>query len=243
MSLARASPAWYGAYFEPLPEPGYPAPPVVCSASPELFLQLDADGAVTTRPIKGTRPDWVDPERLRDAEKDTAELNMIVDLLRNDLGRVCVYGSVRVAEPRGVETHPGVHHGVATVTGRLGAGRGLADLLRAAFPGGSVTGAPKVRAMQIIEELEPVRRGPYCGAMGLATSLGGATTARLNIAIRTLLVDPAAGRLRFSVGGGVVADSDPREEYEETLHKAAALLRALEPAAAATQPDRCVTGR
>ncbi|MEM7627552.1 MAG: anthranilate synthase component I family protein [Planctomycetota bacterium] len=239
LQLAAASPAWYGAYLEPFTADGRPAPHAVCSTSPELFLQLDADGTVTTRPIKGTRPAASDPNELRDAEKDTAELNMIIDLLRNDLGRVCGYGSVRVTQPRTVESHPTVHHGVATVAGRLHPSRALRHLLRATFPGGSITGAPKVRAMQIIEELEPVRRGVYCGAIGFATSLGGTTTARLNIAIRTLLVDRATGRLHFSVGGGIVADSDPADEYEETLHKAAALvaaLRAGEPSAAVAEP-------
>ncbi|MEO0515280.1 MAG: chorismate-binding protein, partial [Planctomycetota bacterium] len=170
----------------------------------------------------------VDPDELRDAEKDAAELNMIIDLLRNDLGRVCDYGSVRVTQPRTVESHPTVHHGVATVTGRLHVERSLRHLLRATFPGGSITGAPKVRAMQIIDELEPVARGPYCGAIGYAQlEPTAATTARLSIAIRTLLIDREAGRLNFSVGGGIVADSDPAAEYDETLDKAEAMLRAL----------------
>ncbi|MEM6457982.1 MAG: anthranilate synthase component I family protein [Planctomycetota bacterium] len=229
LSLAEASPAWYGAYLE-LPTPGSAdRPKAVCSISPELFLEFDRDGRVTTRPIKGTRPAAADPDELRDAEKDAAELNMIVDLLRNDLGRVCRYGSVRVTQPRAVESHPTVHHGVATVTGRLHADRSLRHLLRAAFPGGSITGAPKVRAMEIIEQLEPVRRGPYCGAIGWFHRPDGAAriAGQLNIAIRTLLAEPAAGRVRFSVGGGIVADSDPAAEYDETLDKAAAMLRAL----------------
>lgn len=227
LRLAEASPAWYGAYLELLEPDGQPPRRVVCSTSPELFLQLDADGRVTTRPIKGTRPADVDPSELRDAEKDTAELNMIIDLLRNDLGRVCDYGSVQVTQPRTIESHPTVHHGVATVTGKLHATRSLRHLLRATFPGGSITGAPKVRAMQIIDELEPVARGPYCGAIGCAQQLNGRVTARLNIAIRTLLIDRDAKRLNFSVGGGIVADSEPADEYDETLHKAEAMLRAL----------------
>ncbi|MEL7089934.1 MAG: anthranilate synthase component I family protein, partial [Planctomycetota bacterium] len=227
LRLAAASPAWYGAYIEPRSTPSRPSPKVLCSTSPELFLQLDADRTVTTRPIKGTRPATADPDELRAAEKDAAELNMIIDLLRNDLGRVCRYGSVRVTQPRTVESHPTVHHGVATVTGRLHRSRGLRHLLRGTFPGGSITGAPKIRAMQIIEELEPVRRGPYCGAIGMATSLGSTITARLSIAIRTLVVDREAEHVHFSVGGGVVADSDPAAEYEETLDKAAALFAAL----------------
>lgn len=228
LELAAVSPAWYGAYLEPFATVGQAPPRILCSTSPELFLQLEPDGTVITRPIKGTRPAAADPAELRDAEKDAAELNMIIDLLRNDLGRVCGYGSVRVTQPRTIESHPTVHHGVATVTGKLHPTRRLRHLLRATFPGGSITGAPKVRAMQIIEELEPVRRGPYCGAIGMVTSLGGATTARLNIAIRTILVDREANQVRFSVGGGIVADSDPAAEYEETLHKAAALVTALQ---------------
>ncbi len=224
--LAAASPAWYGAYIELL-EPAGPPRRAICSTSPELFLKLDADGQVTTRPIKGTRPLHVDPAELRDAEKDAAELNMIIDLLRNDLGRVCAYGSVRVAQPRTVETHPTVHHGVATVTGRLHPTRSLRHLLRATFPGGSVTGAPKVRAMQVIDELEAVRRGPYCGAIGFIRGGSAARAMQLNLAIRTILVDQNAGLARFSVGGGIVADSTPADEYDETLHKAAALLAAL----------------
>ncbi len=229
LRLAEASPAWYGAYLELLEPDGRSPRRVACSTSPELFLQLDPDGRVTTRPIKGTRPAHVDPNELRDAEKDAAELNMIIDLLRNDLGRVCDYGSVRVTQPRTVESHPTVHHGVATVTGRLHPDRSLRHLLRATFPGGSITGAPKVRAMQIIDELELVARGPYCGAIGFAQHdpATATTIARLSIAIRTLLIDREAGRLHFSVGGGIVADSDPADEYDETLHKAEAMLRAL----------------
>lgn len=227
LKLAEASPAWYGAYLELL-EPGdQPPRRVACSTSPELFLQLDPGGRVTTRPIKGTRPAHIDPAELQDAEKDAAELNMIIDLLRNDLGRVCAYGSVQVTQPRTVETHPTVHHGVATVAGQLHPDRSLRHLLRATFPGGSITGAPKVRAMQIIDELEPVARGPYCGAIGYAQQHEGVATARLNIAIRTLLIDRDTDRLHFSVGGGIVADSSPADEYDETLHKAEAMLRAL----------------
>ncbi|MEM1109280.1 MAG: anthranilate synthase component I family protein [Planctomycetota bacterium] len=240
LRLAEKSPAWYGAYLELLESDrrcpssitkeisgGTSGGRVACSTSPELFLKLDADGRVTTRPIKGTRPASANPADLRDAEKDAAELNMIVDLLRNDLGRVCRYGSVRVTQPRTVETHPTVHHGVATVTGRLHADRSLRHLLRATFPGGSITGAPKVRAMQIIDELEPVARGPYCGSIGYACRHDGQTTAQFNIAIRTMLIDRAAGRLHYSVGGGIVADSDPADEYDETLHKAEAMRSAL----------------
>lgn len=225
--LARISPAWYGAYLE-LAEHR-----VIASTSPELFLQVDADRRVVTRPIKGTRPASTSPQELHDSEKDTAELNMIVDLMRNDLGRVCAYGSVRVTQPRVIESHPTIHHGVATINGRLHERKDIVDLLRATIPGGSITGAPKVRAMQIIDELEPVRRGPYCGAIGWLSRTG----AGLNVAIRTMLVEnggsakPRAesGRVYFGVGGGIVADSDPAAEFAETLDKARAMLDALNP--------------
>ncbi len=225
MRLMRISPAWYGAYLELLGTKEQPRPAIL-STSPELFLELDVHGRIVTRPIKGTRPATASVEELHHSEKDTAELNMIVDLLRNDLGRVCTYGSVQVPQQRVIESHPTVHHGVATVTGQLHAGKDIVDLLRATIPGGSITGAPKVRAMQIIDELEPVRRGPYCGAIGLLSR----DEACLNIAIRTILVEQdltGAGRLDFSVGGGVVADSQPAREFQETLDKAAAILSAL----------------
>ncbi len=159
---------------------------------------------------------------LRDSIKDQAELNMIVDLERNDLGRVCEIGSVKVTEPRTIEAHPTVYHGVATVEGDLREDVTFVDLLRATFPGGSVTGAPKIRAMQIIEELEPVRRGPYCGAVGYLSADG---RIEFNVAIRTMVVK--AGLAYVSVGGGIVADSDPAAEYEETLVKARAMFAAL----------------
>jgi para-aminobenzoate synthetase component 1 len=226
-ALAGTSPAWYGAHVELLGQADEPRR-ALCSTSPELFLSLDEQGQVLTRPIKGTRPASADPAALRDSEKDAAELNMIIDLLRNDLGRVCDYGSVRVTQPRTIETHPTVHHGVATVAGQLHPSKDLVHLLKATMPGGSVTGAPKVQAMDVIDRLEPVRRGPYCGAIGWVC--GGA--AQWNIAIRTLLAetDPTqrgAGRVDFSVGGGIVADSDPASEYHETLDKAQAMTRAL----------------
>lgn len=249
-ALAAVSPAWYGAYIELPAENGKP-PRALASTSPELFLKLDRDGTVTTRPIKGTRAAGPDAgpngaeeggdsaEDLLLSAKDAAELNMIIDLLRNDLGRVCSYGSVKVTQPRTIESHPTVHHGVATITGRLHADRRLRHLLRATFPGGSITGAPKVRAMQIIRALEAGPRGPYCGAIGVVrggtrggddpgrTDGAGGPVANLSIAIRTLLVDPAAGRVNFHVGGGIVADSDPADEYAETLHKAEALRQGL----------------
>jgi para-aminobenzoate synthetase component 1 len=201
---------------------------VVLSASPERFLRIE-DGLVQTRPIKGTRPRGATPEEdenrraelLRSA-KDRAENVMIVDLLRNDLGRVCAYGSVEVTALCQLETYRTVHHLVSEVRGRLRPGLGAVDLLRAAFPGGSVTGAPKVRAMEIIAELEPTARGPYCGALGYVGFDGAMDT---NILIRTITA--GKGWLQFPVGGGVVADSDPEAEYAETLHKAEGMLRAL----------------
>ncbi|MFQ5915388.1 MAG: aminodeoxychorismate synthase component I, partial [Nitrospinota bacterium] len=200
----------------------------IVSSSPERFLGV-RDGAVETWPIKGTRPRGATPEedaRLRAellaSEKERAELVMITDVLRNDLGRVCACGSVQVAELRAVASHANVHHTYSRVVGRLRPGVDLVDLLQATFPGGSVTGAPKVRAMEIIEELEPTARGPYCGAIGY---IGADGTMDLNIAIRTVLCE--GDRLTFQVGGGIVADSRPADEYEETLHKARGILKAL----------------
>lgn len=202
----------------------------VVSASPERFLQVDAASRrVETRPIKGTRPRAPTPgadarmaRALLESEKDRAELVMIVDLERNDLGRVCETGSVRVPDLRRLEGYPTVWHTVATVEGRLRPDAGVAALLRATFPGGSITGAPKVRAMEIIEELEPVRRGIYTGSVGW---IGWDGAMDLNIAIRTFTV--AGRQAHFHAGGGIVADSDPAAEYRETLHKAVGLVRAL----------------
>jgi len=214
---------------------------VVASASPERFLRvargeqepandgLQVPDVVEARPIKGTRPRGMLPaedqariEELRHSAKDRAENIMIVDLLRNDLGRVCRYGSVRVPAVCRVETYRTVHHLVSEVCGRLRAGLGPIDLLRAAFPGGSVTGAPKIRAMEIIAELEPTARGAYCGSLGYIGFDGAMDT---NILIRTFTI--GRGWIQFPVGGGIVADSDPETEYEETWHKAEGLLRAL----------------
>jgi len=225
--LCKKSPAWYGAYCEPT---RFDSEPVrtLASISPELFLECDNSGHIVTRPIKGTRPSSESAEALRDSEKDRAELAMIVDLMRNDLGRVCSYGSVQVTEPRRIETHPTVHHGVATITGRLHPSRGLIDLLRATLPGGSITGAPKVRAMQIIDELEPARRGPYCGAIGMIHG----NSARLNIAIRTVMIQQddrnGIGHADVWAGGGIVADSGVDAEYQEMLDKARAMRETLE---------------
>ncbi|HEX5242600.1 MAG TPA: chorismate-binding protein [Tepidisphaeraceae bacterium] len=200
---------------------------LICN-SPELFLRIErdpksGDRRLTTRPIKGTRSrqPGMDLELLRSA-KDQAELNMIVDLERNDLGRVCRVGSVKVTQPRTIEAHPTVFHGVATIEGILRDDCGFAETIGALFPGGSITGAPKIRAMEIIEELEPVRRGPYCGAIGYLAADG---SAEFNIAIRTMIVKD--GQIHIPVGGGIVADSDPDAEYEETLVKARAMFAAL----------------
>jgi para-aminobenzoate synthetase component 1 len=200
----------------------------IASASPERFV-LVQDGQVQTRPIKGTRPRGATPEQDRQraeellaSAKDRAENVMIVDLLRNDLGRVCAYGSVRVEAVCRLESYPTVHHLVSEVVGTLRPGLGPVDLLRAAFPGGSVTGAPKVRAMEIIAELEPTARGPYCGSLGFLGFDGSMDT---SILIRTFTI--GRGWIQFPVGGGIVADSDPHAEYAETLHKAEGLLRAL----------------
>ena len=207
----------------------------IISNSPELFLRVTPDRRIITRPIKGTRPLLPGMDReLLDSAKDAAELNMIVDLERNDLGRVSEIGSVRVTQPRAIEAHPTVYHGVATIEGRLRSEVGLVELLRATFPGGSVTGAPKIRAMQIIDELEPCRRGVYCGAIGYLD----VDSLQFNVAIRTMTLEKRAGWLEIPVGGGIVADSDPAEEFEETLVKAQAALSA---AAACTLSPAAVT--
>ena len=222
--LRRLNPAPFAAYFDL-------GDFQILSASPERFLRVHPDGEVETRPIKGTRPRGRTPEEdaalvrdLATSPKDRAENVMIVDLLRNDIGKVCEYGSVRVPRVCEVETFRFVHHLVSEVRGKLRPGLGPLDLLAAAFPGGSVTGAPKVRAMEIIAELEPTARGPYCGCLGWVGFDGAMDT---NILIRTFTA--GRGWVQFPVGGGVVADSDPAREYEETLHKAAGLLRSLNP--------------
>ncbi len=200
----------------------------IASASPERFLKVK-EGIVETRPIKGTVPrGFVPEEDLRRADllqasaKDRAENIMIVDLLRNDLGRVCEYGSVRVQDLCRLESYRTVHHLVSEVRGKLRPGLGPIDLLRAAFPGGSVTGAPKIRAMEIITELEQTARGPYCGCLGFIGFDGAMDTSLL---IRTFTL--GQGWIQFPVGGGIVADSNPEREYEETWAKAEGMLRAL----------------
>ncbi len=196
----------------------------ILSTSPELFLKISGKG-IETRPIKGTRPRFTDPDEdrrsaveLQTSPKEVAELVMITDLLRNDLGQVCEFGSVGVTEMLQLESLAQVHHLVSTVKGTLREDADAVGALAACFPGGSITGAPKKRAMEIIRELEPNQRGIYCGAIGW---FGFNGESEFNIAIRTLVRD--AGKLRYQVGAGIVADSIPEEEYEETLHKAAGI--------------------
>ena len=203
----------------------------VVSASPERFLRVDEGGHVETRPIKGTMPRGFGPEHdgllgqaLSESAKDRAENLMIVDLMRNDLSRVCRAGTVRVPELFTLEHYATVHHLVSTVVGELAPGRDPLDLLRAAFPGGSITGAPKVRAMEIIAELEPSQRSVYCGSIGYYSVTGALDT---SIAIRTVIAPAGRNRVYFNAGGGIVADSDPEQEYRETLHKARGMIDAL----------------
>ena len=223
LKLRSLSPAPFACYYD-----GGDWQAVGCS--PERFLRL-AQGRVETRPIKGTRPRGATPEedrRLRAellaSAKDRAELLMIVDLERNDLGRICEFGSVKVDEDCRLEEHPTVFHLVGTVSGRPRPDVDVFDCLRATLPGGSITGAPKIRAMQVINELEPVRRGFYTGAFGYLGCDGGCD---LNVAIRTILC--AGGRASYHVGGGIVWDSDPESEYQESLAKGRALRAALMP--------------
>ena len=218
--LRRCSPAPFAAYMDF-------GDVAILSSSPERFL-LKSGNYIETRPIKGTRPrgeDAADDLRLErelsQSAKDMAEHIMIVDLERNDLGRICRYGSVAPTESAIIERYANVFHLVSTVTGELKKGVGPIDCLLAAFPGGSITGAPKIRSMEIIDSLESVRRSIYTGAIGYIGFDGNMDT---SIAIRTFI---AKGKeLYFQVGGGIVADSDPESEYEETLHKAAGLMQA-----------------
>ncbi len=219
--LRAVNPAPFAAYFNT-------GGTQILSSSPERFVKLTGD-AVEARPIKGTRPRGATPaedaalaENLMTSEKDRAENVMIVDLLRNDISKVCRDHSVAVPELCSLESYARVHHLVSAVTGTLRSGLGAVDLLRACFPGGSITGAPKVRAMEIIAEQEPTRRGPYCGALGFIGYDGAMDS---NIAIRTLALKDGAAV--FQAGGGIVADSDPAGEYEETLAKAEALFAAF----------------
>ncbi len=206
----------------------------IVSASPELFITI-RDGVIQTKPIKGTRPriDASDPRAaafndrqfhdLLTNEKEQAELNMIIDLERNDVARLCKPGTRRVVQPRTIETYPTVFHAVATVAGELRDDTTFCDVLKAMFPGGSITGAPKIRAMEIIDELEPTARGVYTGAIGYLSVDG---TVCLNIAIRTIIIN--GDRALVQTGGGIVADSDPQAEWDETITKARALLAGIQ---------------
>jgi para-aminobenzoate synthetase component 1 len=201
---------------------------IIAGASPERFMKVQGD-RVETRPIKGTRPrgqtpeeDKVLAESLLASKKDRAENIMIVDLERNDIGRVCRYGTVKVTELAILETYPTVFHLTSTVEGRLGEGKSRIDLLKATFPGGSITGAPKVRAMEIIDELEPTRRSVYTGSLGYLGFDGGMD---LDIVIRTMIIKD--NRAYFQLGGAIVYDSGPEAEYQETLDKGKALVQAL----------------
>ena len=234
--LRACNPANYAAYLEFRRDGRLCA---VLSSSPELFLRVRGRHVIT-RPIKGTRGRCGDERTdaaacadLQASPKDNAELVMIVDLLRNDLGRVCRYGSIRVTEPAALEAHPTVFHLVATVEGELRQDVDPAGLLRATLPGGSITGAPKIRAMEIIDELEGIARGVYTGCLGIVAADGAC---EWNIAIRTIVYD--GGRALLQAGGGIVADSRPDDEYRETLHKARALIEALAMARAETDKDQ-----
>lgn len=220
--LRKINPAPFAAYLD-LGEG------IVVSASPERFIKINGD-YIETRPIKGTRPRNNNQEfnekmknELLNSEKDRAELVMIVDLERNDLGRVCEFGTVKVQELFRLETYATVFHLVSTIVGKLKSNCGFKEVIKATFPGGSITGAPKIRAMEIIEELEPVKRGIYTGSLGYFNFAGNMD---LNIVIRTIIIKD--DKAYFQVGGGIVADSDPEKEYQETLDKAKALIMALQ---------------
>lgn len=222
LALSAANKAPFSAFIR-LPES------VILSLSPERFLLLDGRH-IETKPIKGTRPRQPDPitdgqvaEELASADKDRSENLMIVDLLRNDIGRVSRPGSVSVPHLFAVESFPAVHHLVSTIHGELDARWQGVDLLRACFPGGSITGAPKIRAMEIIEELEPQRRNAYCGSIGYLSQHGRMDT---SICIRTLIAE--AGQLHCWAGGGIIADSDADSEYQETYDKVARILPLLD---------------
>jgi para-aminobenzoate synthetase component 1 len=208
----------------------------IVSASPEMFITI-TDGAISTKPIKGTRPRINETnsetdhakqinaknfDELVNSEKEQAELNMIIDLERNDVARICKHGTRKVIQPRTIESYPTVFHAVATVAGQLRKEITFCDILKAMFPGGSITGAPKIRSMEIIDETEPTARGVYTGSIGLL-GIDGSTC--LNIAIRTIII---IGEKAFAqTGGGIVADSDPQAEWAETITKARALLAGI----------------
>ena len=227
--LRTGDPALFAAFLDLGPSPFTGAPRAIVSASPEPFLSVASDGMVETNPIKGTRPRGRDREsdralacELLGSAKDRAENVMIVDVLRNDLGRVCRPGTVRVPRLCRLERTAAVQHLVSTVTGRLAPGRDALDLLAASFPGGSITGAPKIRAMQLLEALEPVRRGPYTGVAGWLGPDGAMAT---SILIRSYVAD--GERLTLHVGGGITWRSDPAAEWDETVAKARGPLSAI----------------
>lgn len=208
----------------------------IVSASPEMFITI-ADGFIKTKPIKGTRPrlneasgastraKQINAENIREllnSEKEQAELNMIIDLERNDIARICRPGTRSVVQPRTIEAYPTVFHAVATVAGRLRGEITFCDVLKALFPGGSITGAPKIRSMEIIDETEPTTRGVYTGSIGFIGIDGGVC---LNIAIRTIIIKDR--KAYAQTGGGIVADSDPQAEWAETITKARALLAGI----------------
>jgi len=227
--LRTGDPSLFSAYLDLGPSQETGRPRALLSASPEPFLSVDADGLVASDPIKGTRPRGRDRAEDRQlacellaSAKDRAENVMIVDVLRNDLGRVCEPGTVRVPRLCRLERTATVQHLVSTVTGRLANGRDAFDLLAASFPGGSITGAPKIRAMEILEGMEPVRRGPYTGALGWIGPDGAMQT---SILIRTFVAD--GRRLTLHVGGGITWGSDPAAEWDETVAKARGPLGAI----------------
>jgi aminodeoxychorismate synthase component I len=220
VSLREASPAPHAAFLDFGDE-------TILSSSPECFLKMDGR-SVMTRPIKGTRPRGSSPSEderlaleLMNSAKESAELLMITDLERNDLGRVCEFGSVTVSRLLELERHPQVFHLVSTVEGALRAGISHVQALASCFPGGSISGAPKKRALEIIRELEPAPRGLFTGAIGY---FGYNGQSQFNIAIRTVVARD--GRAEFHVGAGITADSDPSQEWQETLHKAEGILKA-----------------
>ena len=222
LALRETAPSPYSAFWQWQDK-------ALLSISPERFLKCSL-GNVETKPIKGTllrgktvEEDQDNAVKLLNSDKDRAENLMIVDLLRNDLGKNCEPGSIRVPKLFALESFPNVHHLVSTVTGVLAEGSGPIDLLRGCFPGGSITGAPKKRAMEIIEELEPVKRSVYCGSIGYISATGRMDT---NIAIRTVVADGTT--LHCWGGGGIVADSEADSEYQESINKIQLLLDTLE---------------
>lgn len=226
LNMLETPGGWFGAWLE-FPRTNQ----YLLSMSPELFLTTHHETQrVLTRPMKGTRPEHASPEELLDSDKDAAELHMIVDLMRNDLGRLCNYGSIQVESARALERHPTVWQCVGEVSGTLRSDVTAIDVIRSTFPAGSVTGAPKVRAMEIIRKLESSPRGPYCGAIGIFGQ-----SLHLNVAIRTAMIQGDGdacnfhGNLTYSTGCGIVADSNPDDEVQESKVKAAIMSQFTKP--------------